>query len=144
MQDTNTALAKINANLARLSEELDKVHTLRSFEESAIARTCDPELPLEEWFIALAERCAVHRARKALPACPESALDRAIQTVLGLFHGNFKDLLIGIPYSAPGTNELRVRFRVRWSYYRHLARTADDHLIRVFHGHHSDSADEAA
>jgi hypothetical protein len=26
-----------------------------------------------------------------------------------------------------------VRLRIKWSYYRHLARAADDCLVRIFH-----------
>lgn len=100
--------------------------------------------PLEEWLIGLVRRCATYRARKVLPADPERALPCALETVFGMFHRDLESLLIGVPRAAPGTNYLMVRFGVRWANYRHLARAADDCLVRVFHDSLSDSLDRAA
>ena len=89
--------------------------------------------PLEEWLLTIVRRCALRRASKFPIEVREAALGRAMETVLGIVHDDLEHLLIGIPRAAPGTNYLMVRFRVRWSHYRHIARAADKRLVRVFH-----------
>lgn len=111
--------------------------------ESALDTNLVSELPLEDWLFNIAERLAARRIAKLPIQLSESSRRRALEAVFDLFHTSIPDLLIGIPRTAAGTNNLSVRFRISWRHYRNLARAADDCLVRVFHIDPSDSLDRA-
>ena len=89
--------------------------------------------PLEEWLLGIIRRCAARRAAKFPIEVREAAFASAFEEVSGMFHDDLPNLLIIIPRAAPDTNYLMARFRIRWSHYRHIARAADERLVRVFH-----------
>lgn len=131
IEESNAKLEKINWNLVRLASELKQK-----------GQRSTSDLPLEEWLLAIIWRCARHRVANFPLEVREVALTSAFETIFCMVHANLENFLVGIPRAALGTNNLIVRLRIRWSHYRHIARSADDCLVRIFHGP-SDSLDRA-
>lgn len=104
----------------------------------------DPEGPLEDWYLSVADRCARRRALKLCPANPQSVFDLAAHVVTGMFEARLHDLLKGVPRATEGTTDLVIRFRIDWTVYRDLARTADDRLAGLFHSESPSSPSSVA
>lgn len=107
--------------------------TIVGISRSAFAQGLVPEPPLEEWLISIVRRCIGLRASRLPLHLRNVYAAGATETVSNLVESNLHRILIAIPFAAPGTNHLCVRFRIDWRYYRHLARAADECLRRFAH-----------